>query len=434
MKILGLKSENVKRIQLVELTLDPAGNVVIVRGRNGQGKTSLIDTIMLALGGKGVQPPEVIRKGADHAMARLDLGEFTVERKWTSDTESHLVVKSAAGGKYPSPQTFLDKLVGPDGLGFDPLAFMRLPRKEREETLARIVGLDFSKLEASKKEHFDNRTGVNRDVKALESRLAVLPLPPASSAPVDFQDLLDEQEMLEEAKRDNDKVRTQHREALHAAQVAAGARSRAGELLAEQEKRLAEARAEFERRERELEQQNLLVDAVGQRVKALVDPDLAGVRERIRQAQANAAAASKHAERQVLERQLSEKTEASIALSEAIARIDAEREKRLAETKFPVPGLSFNINGSITLNELPLEQASQAEQLRVAVAMAIALNPKLRVLLVRDASLLDAQSLQLVTDMAAAADVQVFLEMVGEEGPGIVIEDGRVAEAKTKAS
>jgi energy-coupling factor transporter ATP-binding protein EcfA2 len=425
-KILGIRAENVKRLQLVELKLDPDGHVVIIRGANGQGKTSLIDAVMYALGGKEVHPEKVIRRGADKASVVLDLGELVVERRWTSDEESHLVVRSAAGGKYPSPQTMLDKLF--DSLSFDPLAFMRMPKKEREEVLRAQVGLDFGGIDAKRKEHFEDRTAVNRDIKALESRLAVLPEAPAALPEIgSLEDLLAEQEMLQAAQKDNDQVRRDHQVALDKAARAAAVRREAAEIVAEAERRLAQAKEQLERRDAELQAANAEVDAIGATVRQLVDPDLSGVRDRIRMVQSFTAQAAKFAERNVLQKQLAEKSAASEALTQAIANLDAEKERLLAETKFPVVGLSFNLNGSVTFKGLPLEQASGAEQLRLSVAIGIALNPRLRVLLLRDASLLDAASLQLVHDMAAEADMQVLMEVVGAEGPGIVIEDGRVA-------
>lgn len=50
MKIISLKSENVKRLSVVEvIPKDKA--LVIVAGKNGQGKSSVLDSIMFALAG-----------------------------------------------------------------------------------------------------------------------------------------------------------------------------------------------------------------------------------------------------------------------------------------------------------------------------------------------------------------------------------------------
>ena len=99
----------------------------------------------------------------------------------------------------------------------------------------------------------------------------------------------------------------------------------------------------------------------------------------------------------------------------------------LAKASFPLPGLGFGING-VTYNGLPLEQASAAEQLRVSMSMAIASNPKLRVIRITDGSLLDSNSMAVIEEMCKAEDFQVWIEQVEETGKvGIFIEEGRVA-------
>jgi hypothetical protein len=76
---------------------------------------------------------------------------------------------------------------------------------------------------------------------------------------------------------------------------------------------------------------------------------------------------------------------------------------------------------------IPFIQGSAAEQLRVSMAIAMASNPKLKVILIRDGSLLDADNLKVIEEMARDKDFQVWIEAVRENGEiGIFIEDGMV--------
>jgi chorismate mutase len=118
----------------------------------------------------------------------------------------------------------------------------------------------------------------------------------------------------------------------------------------------------------------------------------------------------------------------------AIAEIDAKKAAAITSAKMPVEGLSFHVPegesfgaGTVLYKGHPLRQASGAEQLAVSAAIGAALNPKLRVLLCRDGSLLDSKSLAALSGFAEQNDMQVFLERVDESGEiGVVIEDGHV--------
>ncbi len=99
-------------------------------------------------------------------------------------------------------------------------------------------------------------------------------------------------------------------------------------------------------------------------------------------------------------------------LTRQIEAIDAAKSHAMATATWPVPGLGFSDTG-VTFQGLPLEQASSAEQLRVSVAIGLAFNPKLKILLIRDGSLLDPDSLAIVAKMASDAGGQVWLEVVG---------------------
>jgi len=83
LRIVRLEAENVKRLTAVELEPKETG-LVVIGGRNGQGKSSLLDSISLALGGKRGQPPKPVRDGEDRAVVNVDLGEVIVTRTITA--------------------------------------------------------------------------------------------------------------------------------------------------------------------------------------------------------------------------------------------------------------------------------------------------------------------------------------------------------------
>ena len=78
---------------------------------------------------------------------------------------------------------------------------------------------------------------------------------------------------------------------------------------------------------------------------------------------------------------------------------------------------------------VPFSSLSQAQQITAAVQIAMAGMPKIKVILIRDGSLLDKSSMAQVAALAKGKDYQVWIERV-TEGPspgGILIVDGEVA-------
>ena len=111
------------------------------------------------------------------------------------------------------------------------------------------------------------------------------------------------------------------------------------------------------------------------------------------------------------------------------ASMDARRRKvadAIAAADVGIDGLAIS-DGRVKLDGFPIDQASDAARLRLSCAIAMRGDAKLKVLRVRDGSLLDADSLVLLQQMAEAAGYQVWIEQVDTTGKvGIVIEDGRV--------
>ncbi|MEK5071688.1 AAA family ATPase [Sporosarcina sp. FSL K6-1508] len=178
MKIIKLVAENVKGLKAVEIV--PNGTLQVISGKNGQGKSSVLDSIWLALGGadatKGSNTTRAIRDGEESAFVTLDLGDIIATRKWTSNDKSTLKVESKDGTVFSSPQSMMNNLVGK--LSFDPLSFSNLDNKKQLEILLDMVKLpkNPSELDEEKKMVYDERTLVNRELKNLKLLSDSLPV------------------------------------------------------------------------------------------------------------------------------------------------------------------------------------------------------------------------------------------------------------------
>jgi len=433
MKIIELRAENVKRLHAVHIK--PDGSLFVVGGKNGAGKTSVLDSVAYALGGKDLICEQPLRKGKAKGFVSVDLGDLKVTRTFTAAGGGSLKVESPDGTPHRSPQAMLDALVG--RLSFDPLAFSRMEPRQQQETLKALVGLDFTEVDAKRAGLYDERRDVNRRAKQLEGRLAGMTRhEDAPAEEVSVFDLTAELEKASEEALRVDGLRADQ----EAAQLEASAARQRMEETAEEIRvlrhKLVRLAAEEDswrnsipgHEQRDLDLGKAIVDAE----PALPDRDairarIGGAEDANRQVRENAAHAEQAAE-------LKGSREQAATLTEKIDALDVSKAEQIAAAEFQVEGLGFD-EGGVSLEGIPFSQASSAEQLRVSVGMGLAMNPKLRVLLIRDGSLLDEDSLRLVAEMAEIADAQVWIERVGEdEATSIVIDDGAVKGAKERAA
>jgi hypothetical protein len=432
MHILGLTVENFMRLSIVQIT--PDRRIVQITGGNEQGKTSVLDAIEAACGGGDALPAQPIRKGQKRANIRTILGrdgtpKLIVERRFT-EKGSTLHVTSPEGLKYPSPQAALDELVG--ALTFDPTAFMGLSGKEQFELLRRLVKLDvdIDALDEERAMVYELRRGVNAKLNAAEAVVASIMVP--ADLPDEPPDRVAIEKRLADADCHNAAARQQEyqRQALQehydaARTVMEGAQRQLADVKARHARELAAAAehvgacgADAERVAGMLQTKlaepriQLQDSALIARELGEVDRIIAGIKERERKAAQETAVRNYRSD--------------SESRTARIVAIDKAKAEAIANAQMPIAGLAFT-DGMVLFDGIPLDQASGAQKLRVSAAIGAALNPKLRVMLARDATNLDTRSMKLLADFAAEKDFQIWCERVDESGAvGVVIEDGHV--------
>ena len=412
-RILNLHAENIKKIKVVDITTDPKSNTVIISGANGNGKSSVLDCIEMACRGGDTLPDVPIRRGEDKGVIELDLGDLTIKRTFT-EKGSYLFVESKDGARYPQPQAMLDKMLG--SISFDPLEFTRIKPKEQYEQIKELVNLKgIEPLEAKIKADEEARTASGRQVKELAAQVVGIVIPEGTPAqPVDVSALT--------AK------------IISAKENYATYKSVGQDILAK-EARAASIKTEMENLNYELgEIHDLLIEMAKHRETIVATtPNLEKFKEmeaEIQNATAiNAAVANRDA-RDLKEKDLKFWAKQHADLEAAILSGRKAKADLIADAKMPVKGLSLE-EGTVLYKDIPLSQASTAEQIRVSTAIAMASNPALRVIRIKDASLLDDDSMAIIKEMAEKKDFQIWLEVVNSDDPmAVVIEDGEVAEPK----
>lgn len=432
-RIIELRAENFKR--LTAITIRPVGNVTQITGKNGQGKSSVLDAIFAGLAGKEAIQSVPIRKGAAEAIIKLDLGEVRVIRKFKNAKEgegytTELIVESMDGARFTSPQKILDEVIGT--LALDPLAFQRSKPTEQFETLkALIPGLDFAAIEAANNADYNKRTDVARRAREATAQANGISIPDGTPGePIDESAILDEIQAGAATNQgiEQEKSRRAGIEASRVRSEAAArhAREQAASLRAQADR--AEASAVSE----EAEATSLAAVIAGmQPIPEYVD--LSALRQRAGTAKnTNLTVASAKRKADLLETATKLTAEAE-ALTAAMTARDKTKQDTVKAAKLPIEGLGLG-DKVVTMNGLPFDQASDAEQLRVSIAIAAAMNPTLRVIRVRDGSLLDDDAMKMLEAFADEHDVQVWIERVDGSGKvGFVLVDGHLQTEGEKA-
>lgn len=435
-RIIRLKATNVKRLVAVDIAPADSQSVVEVTGKNGAGKSSVLDAIAFAIGGEALIPPEARRTGQRRAAIEVDIGEYRVKRLWPeTGGPSRLEVYDKAGTKLRSPQAIMDSLAG--SLAIDPSRFCAMPPREQRATLLRLVGLE-ERLVADRAA----REAANARIRAAKvrydnamerRRVAALKIPPADPASPN----LSLPELTAELQRryDADRARLSAIGNLNAAKASlADKQKKAAATLkeiADLEAQLAALREKATKQEAYIRSEVALITQAEAEVAAMPVQDIESIKKAIDVYAANEKIVEARTIVATATKDIEEADRDIVTDREKLKAIEDAQRQAIEEAQFPVAGLGFAEDG-VTYNGLPFEQASQAERLRVSIAMAMALSPTLRVILVRDGALFDAASMQIIEQMARERGYQVWVETVDSDSPGaVVIEDGCVRDADT---
>lgn len=414
-KIRRLFIENVKRIKVVEVI--PKGDIVEIAGENAQGKSSIIDSIIYVLGGKEQIPIEPVRRGERSAKIVLETDEFTAIRTWTSNDKSYLHVGSNTG---KTPQSFLDSKINP--ISFDPISFTRMKSKEQEVLLRKVTGLDTSDLESERVRIYEKRKLIGYDVERLKVFRNELG-PPVYDLPdreESAQELIDKINAISESVEKRNKL-------VSKIATVKGDIANSNERIRIKMEQIRELQKEVEGIEKVKVVNIQRADAMQKELDDMEFPgdatelrgELKVVEERNAQIRRNIAISKAQNEYDEVQRQYSECTG-------EIHDIDVEIQNRILNTEFPIEGLSVSEDG-IVFNNIPFEQASQAEQIKISLAIAEAMNSELQIVLIKDGSLLDKNSMKVIRDFAKQKDCQIWVERIEPtSSDAIIIEDGGV--------
>ncbi len=427
LRVIELKAESFMGIKLAELKLDENGDLVVIGGRNGQGKTSLLNAIECAIRGKSHHPEMPVQKGAESAEINLDLGAYKIRRRFKADGNSSIQVSNAEGFRSSTPQSLLDGLA--QAISFDPLAFSRMDSKKQLEVVRELAGVDTTEIDKKYRGLYAQRMEINAVAKNMSGEISAMPFT-VNAEKVSITTLLEDLEFYraangarEEALRavdaDREVIRAQHEEI----ETGSGRIEKMREAL---EVAITQ-RTTMQRDVADLGEYATAAEAEALAMPVIVLDDL---QTEISMAEDRNRRVAENEARHQREADLAAKMAASASCTNAMEALATKKAKLIEDANLPVEGLSFTTEG-VTLAGVPFSQSSGAESLAASVMIGMALHPKLKVMLIRDGSLLDKDSMELLANLAKDEEYQIWIERVGHADDGvIVIEAGEVVGAE----
>ena len=406
-KINKLEIENIKRVRA--LTLEPGQNgLTVIGGRNGQGKTSVLDAIAWALGGDRRRPTQAQREGSIMPPAiRVKLSNgLLVERKGKN---SALKVTDPSGVRYG--QQLLDDFV--TQLALDLPKFLQATSKEKAQTLLKVIGVGdkLAQLDREEEKLYSERLLTGRIAEQKSAAAREMPeYPDAPRELVSAAELIRRQQDILARNGENARKRAKADELARAEEYQRAEVERLQKALQKAENELAALvedlrvarRDALELRDEstaELEKDIAAIDEINRRVRANLDHDRAEA----------------------------EAQETSMRYTELTAQIEKVRERRralLESAPLPLPGLTVE-RGELLYNGFAWDSLSGAEQLRVGTAIVRALNPECGFVLLDRLEQMDMDTLRGFGTWLENEGLQAIATRVstGEECQ-IIIEDG----------
>lgn len=401
-KINELLIENVKRVKAVQFE-PSADGLTIIGGRNGQGKTSVLDAIAWALGGNNYKPSIPERDGAlvpPNLHIELSNG-LIVERKGKNST---LKVTDPNGNK--SGQQLLNEFVST--LALDLPKFINGSDKDKADSLLKILGIGdvLAQLDTKENQLYAQRTEVGRIADRKKKAADEMPMyPNVPKEPVSATELIKQQQEILARNGENERKR---QDAARYEQILANAQ------IAFDEAKAALQKAEQDCLTARKSAENLHDESTAELEKNLAEIEALNIKIR-----ANSTKEAAEVEANNLQQEYD-------GLTEQIESVREERNKLLDSAELPLPGLSVK-DGKLIYNNMPWDGMSGSDQLKVATAIVRKLNPQCGFVLMDKLEQMDLETLQEFGVWLKQEGLQVIATRVstGDEC-SIIIEDGMV--------
>ena len=420
-KIIGLELENVKRISLVRMAVSPAG-LTVIGGDNAQGKTSIIDGIIYALGGEKYRPTNLQREGSiADARIRIPLSNgLIVERKGKKAT---LKITDPSGRK--GGQNLLNTFI--EELALNLPKFIAMKDDEKAEVLLQTLGIgeQLRAIDQRIEVAYNERHAYGQIVDQKKKYAAEMPeYHDVPDVPISAADIIRDSQAILQRNSERDRMRKlrenlEIKEKILAEKVE---RIQAELITAQQE--LAVARIELSEASKAPIAENESTAALEEQIQ-----NIEQINAKVR---ANADKAKATADAENYEEEL-------LKLTTKLEDIRKERRKLLENANMPLAELTIGKNERgrpvLLYNAQQWDCMSTMERYRVAIAIIKKLKPACGFVLLDGLESFDLEQLKNLNAWLESENLQAIATRVSKgEECSIIIEDGMAVDPDVEAS
>ena len=399
-KINSLEIENVKKIKAV--SLEPSENgLTVIGGKNGQGKTSVLDAICWTLGGDKFKPSQPQREGSfapSYLKVTLSNG-ITAERRGKN---SALKVTDPNGNK--GGQQLLNSFLEP--LALDLPKFMNANSKEKADILLQIIGVGAKliELEQSEARLYTERHALGQIAEQKEKYAKELPkYDGVPDVPVSVSELIRQQQEILVRNGENQRKR---------------------QLKEQYERELEQAKQALEEAKRKFAQAQANLQTASCSAENLTDESTAELEKNIADAEKINIKVRANLDREKAEEEAKGYRHKYDGLTGKIESIRKEKYELLNSAEMPLPELSVQ-DGELTYKGQKWDNMSSAEQLIVSTAIVRCLNPECGFVLLDRLEAMNTDTLKTFGQWLESQGLQAIATRVSDgDECSIIIEDG----------
>ena len=465
LRILSSEITNFKNLAHKEI--DFGGKSVMIIGSNNKGKSSIIQALMSPLNST-YKPLKPVKEGEERGSIEIVIGglvkgvekKYTIEMYFSQDNQKgRLVLMDDEGQKIPSPVSALDAIIG--NISFDIDEFIALSKTRtggfsKEGALKQIEILkgflpkeireELMQCDIDIKELKDSRADINKDVKnlteklkheyteeELEKYLTPIPIDPIqeklknigeasqkyAKAKTDLAALKKEEETIVKELNSGMSVDSAKHNLEAVENLLGSIESENNQMVAAflvQVNKFKNEIIEVLKKPVLLEVCKTNIQKFEKWLEKNEEPKSQTIIDELNDANEHNEHCKKVAELKLMHTTVDKKKELYKSMESKIQDLQNRKREIFASNPLPVKNLSFD-EEQVLYKGLPFNEETHPSSviIGVGVKIAMSMNPGLKVIIIKDGSLLDKDTAKAILTMTEKYGYQVIMEVVSWE-------------------